>query len=153
MADSDLLKAAQEDNYYLVKQLIKAGADINARCDEWYGGYNYHNDDDMKTPLFLALEHKHLTSNDSLIAKELLAHPNIDMNLQFGENEETVLHMAIEKRETNKVKMILENGQNIDFGLENEEGLTGGKRANASRGERSHDANMYPSIATSHRRN
>ena len=31
MADSDLLKAAEEDNYDLVKQLIKAGADINAR--------------------------------------------------------------------------------------------------------------------------
>ena len=112
--------AVENGKVEIVSELLKHGADINARCDEWDEPDDFFSNHDYNsTPLFLALEYGHV-----LVAKELLAHPNIDLNLRFGENDETVLHMAILKGYTSLVKLILENGHDIDFSIENGDGLT-----------------------------
>lgn len=125
--EKTLLYIAIEKNDIDLVKLLLAREDINANILTNSRSSSYFDENDKETPLFLAVKTKNLE-----VVQMLLAHPKIDVNKKsiiagsyseiYGrincigsiKTEKNPLYLAIEKRYTEIVKLLL-NNKNINL--------------------------------------
>ncbi|MEA5503705.1 ankyrin repeat domain-containing protein [Halotia wernerae UHCC 0503] len=101
--DTALMKATREGVYAVVKELIDAGVDINARNSDAYGGLRLRNN-----ALWFACFGNHYELINLLIAANI----NIDNQ---NDNGATVLMYAVSAGKTEVAKLLLQHHPNLDL--------------------------------------